>query len=342
MSPFVSIVIPMFNASKTIRETIAALNNQTLKDFELVIVDDGSTDNSDLIVKQTKADFPITLISQPNHGPAAARNTGARSASAEIIIFIDSDCVPLPDFIEKITAPFENPDVFGVQGEYETKNKNSFMARYVGYEIYFRHEKMKNMDSIDHMATYACAYRKKAFAGFINNFKKANMEDTELSYRLSKEKKKLVFAPKARVRHPHPETFSKFMKQQYQRGYWRALGHIIHPDKLIKDSYMGSSMAVQGSLVLLFAASILFYIGSLFFGNPLAFSSVPLLSLALIYISNINFGIYCLRFEKKMLPMAPFIASIRSAAGTLGFLVGMVNFGVFRIGLNKPGGFQLS
>jgi glycosyltransferase involved in cell wall biosynthesis len=333
----VSVVIPVYNAEKLILETLKALDCQTFKDFEAIIVNDGSTDNSLRIINNYKPRFFMRVASQKNFGPARARNKGAKMANGEIIIFIDSDCVPYPDFIERMIAPFKNKSVVGVQGDYETKNKESVIARYVGYEIGYRHENMGQMKKIDHIATYAAAYRKKDFGrGFSEEFKKADMEDTEFSYRLAKAGKILVFEPSAVVKHPHPSTLSKFLGQQYRRGYWRSFGHRIHPEKLVKDSYMGRSIALQGSISAIFFIatffSILFAICNLSV-IPFIF---PIVVLLILFFSNVLFGIFCYRrYEKKMLIVAPAVASFRSLAGTLGFLRGLIEIELRKVKVLK-------
>ena len=143
-----SVVIPVYNGERYVRELITGLNKQTEKNFEVIVVDDGSTDNSLKIIKETKKAFKLRVIKQENSGPAAARNKGAKNSKADIIIFIDSDCDPRPDFIEKIIEPLKDKEVVGVQAETETKNKHSLIARYVSYEIYYRHESMKNNKKI--------------------------------------------------------------------------------------------------------------------------------------------------------------------------------------------------
>lgn len=325
-----TIVIPMFNAAENIKELISALKKQTLKNFEVIIVDDGSEDDSEEIVQLQEADFSLRLLSQPNLGPAAARNAGARVARADTLVFLDSDCIPMEDFLEKLTGPLRDEWVAGVQGEYETKNRESLIARYVGYEIYYRHRRMIKREGIDHLGTYACAYRKADFGeGFLEEFRKADMEDIELSYRIAEKNRKLVFEPKARVMHTHPASLVKYLGQQLRRGHWRVLGHIKHPRKLIKDSYMGHEMMSQGSLSLLLLISLLPAVMRI--DLPLIRSEIaPALVLSALYASNVPLGYYCARFERKMLLLAPLLASLRSIAGTIGFLHGVVRFRLLR------------
>src|SRR5688572_13630116 len=92
MNPSISIIIPAYNAAATIAETIESLLSQNFKDWEAVVVDDGSTDQTVNIIKgYTKTDTRIQLISQPNVGLAGARNTGIKHAHFEWILFLDAD-----------------------------------------------------------------------------------------------------------------------------------------------------------------------------------------------------------------------------------------------------------
>lgn len=93
--PFISIVIPLYNKEKSITKTLSSIFHQSFSDFEIVIVDDGSTDRSYQIVREFQAknekDVIIKLVQQTNAGPSSARNTGVRHASAEWIVFLDAD-----------------------------------------------------------------------------------------------------------------------------------------------------------------------------------------------------------------------------------------------------------
>lgn len=98
----VSVIIPCFNAQKTIRHTIESVLNQTHQDLELLIVNDGSTDSSlDLIQGYTESDHRVSVISIPNQGVSVARNTGIQHAKGEFIAFLDADDLWHSEKLEK-------------------------------------------------------------------------------------------------------------------------------------------------------------------------------------------------------------------------------------------------
>lgn len=88
--PKVSVIIPAFNAMKYLPKTVESVLDQSFSDFEVIIVNDGSSDETDLWVSRIK-DSRIKLVSQPNQGLAAARNTGIRNCQGEYIAFLDAD-----------------------------------------------------------------------------------------------------------------------------------------------------------------------------------------------------------------------------------------------------------
>ncbi|GIP39895.1 glycosyl transferase [Paenibacillus sp. J31TS4] len=90
-SPFFSIIIPMFNAGKTIGSCLESLINQSFKDFEIVIINDGSIDNSQLICKEFLADKRINLVYQKNQGVSVSRNRGISLSSGKYVVFVDAD-----------------------------------------------------------------------------------------------------------------------------------------------------------------------------------------------------------------------------------------------------------
>jgi len=96
--PQISVVIPVYNAQKTLEKCLSSIFNQTDKNFEIIAVNDGSTDNSLSILK--KYQDKITIINQQNLGAAKARNVGSKIAAAPFIIFCDADIVMEPTMLE--------------------------------------------------------------------------------------------------------------------------------------------------------------------------------------------------------------------------------------------------
>ncbi|WP_136442604.1 glycosyltransferase family 2 protein [Pacificoceanicola onchidii] len=104
--PYASIVVPAFNASATLPDTLLSLRSQTFRDMEIVVVDDGSTDETAALVTQlAREDGRIRLVSQGNRGLAGARNSGIHAALGEIVGFCDADDLWMP---EKLAAHVEH------------------------------------------------------------------------------------------------------------------------------------------------------------------------------------------------------------------------------------------
>lgn len=118
----VSVIIPAWNAAAFIAETLAALQTQTLTDWEAVVVDDGSTDSTaDVVAGFAAQDGRIRLLRQANSGPGAARNHGMSETTAPFLLFLDSDDLPLPHALASFVAVLEaRPETVGVYGLYET------------------------------------------------------------------------------------------------------------------------------------------------------------------------------------------------------------------------------
>ncbi len=246
-----SVIIPAYNSERTLPFCLAALENQThpRDHYEIIVVDDGSTDGTSEIAKN----FGIHYIFQENRGPATARNLGATAATATIILFTDSDCVPYPDWIEKMTAPFFDSQVAAVKGAYRTR-QTALIARFAQMEFEDRYDLLSKSRYIDMVDTYSAAFRKEVFlemGGFDTHFPKANNEDTELSYRLAAHGYRMVFSPDAVVFHTHPATLSRYLKIKFWRGYWRMIVYHRYPGKAVKDSYTPHVLKIETALTAL-------------------------------------------------------------------------------------------
>ena len=102
MSVKVSVILPVYNASDYLHQCMDSIVGQTLKDIEIICVDDGSTDNSlDILKEYEQKDKRVKVIQQKNAGAGAARNNGLSIATGEYLSFLDSDDFFEPDMLEK-------------------------------------------------------------------------------------------------------------------------------------------------------------------------------------------------------------------------------------------------
>lgn len=244
-------VIPAYNAENQITACVEALAKQSIPSsrFEIIVVDDGSTDHTRAVLET----LPVRTILQANQGPAGARNTGAAAATGEFILFIDSDCVPSPDFLEQMLKPFANQDVVGVSGAYKTKQR-ALVARFAQFEFEERYRMLESQPFIDMIASHAAAYRRQTFiesGGFLRELKMN--EDVELSYRLSTQSGKLVFNPLAVIYHLHPASCARYFRIKIGRGYWRIMVYKEFPQKAVSDTYTPQNLKYQVMSIYLLA-----------------------------------------------------------------------------------------
>ncbi|KWX89396.1 hypothetical protein AMQ83_00860, partial [Paenibacillus riograndensis] len=106
----ISVVIPLYNVEKFIGKCLDSFRNQTYKDFEVLVVDDGSSDKSALIVSDyiNSGDLNIKLIKQNNAGVSAARNKGIDEASGDYLCFVDADDLIAPEYLNIIANEIMN------------------------------------------------------------------------------------------------------------------------------------------------------------------------------------------------------------------------------------------
>lgn len=122
--PLVSVIIPCYNAHQFLAEALHSIKEQTFKDYEIIIINDGSTDNEtiDFLHKQDKS---ITILHKENGGPASARNKGIQHCSAPIIIALDSDDKFEKTFFENAISILNNNPCIGVVSSYVQEIGNS-------------------------------------------------------------------------------------------------------------------------------------------------------------------------------------------------------------------------
>ena len=232
----VSIVSAVFNGEKTIAATLRGILEQDVPLLEVIVIDDGSTDNTPQIVQS----FPgIKYFFQPNQGPASARNKGAELASGEILLFTDSDCIPEPGWVRKIIPYFADPSVGVSAGSYGIANPGSILARSIHKEIIYRHTVLMPVYP-KVFGSYNFAIRKNLFrelGGFNTVYRSPSGEDNDLSYKVIQAGYKIYFARDSIVKHYHPTSLLKYLREQYRHGFWRFKMYQDYPAMMRGDDY---------------------------------------------------------------------------------------------------------
>ncbi|MCX7682591.1 MAG: glycosyltransferase [Anaerolineae bacterium] len=323
--PLVSIVVPVYNGAATLPTCLRALQSQAFPSdrYEIIVVDDGSTDTSAVVAHS----FSVRVISQPNAGPAAARNRGAAAARGELLLFTDADCAPAPDWVARMIAPFSVPDVVGVKGTYRTVQRE-LVARFVQAEYEDRYDRMRGLERIDFVDTYSAGYRRDVFlatGGFDTTFPTASVEDQEFSFRLAEAGYRLVFVPEAAVYHVHDRTVGEYFRRKFWIGYWKVRVMLGHPHKLLRDSHTPQVLKLQ--IVLAALGALLFMAGFL----ELRFVLLGLGAWAALIISSLPFLVKLLHRDVAVAFVAPLLLLIRAWALGLGLLAGTMAVLVSRL-----------
>jgi cellulose synthase/poly-beta-1,6-N-acetylglucosamine synthase-like glycosyltransferase len=317
---FFSVIVPAYNAESTLEGCLTALESQTVDRelYEVILVDDGSTDGTADIAQQ----HGVRIFSQPNAGPAAARNSGADMANGEILLFTDADCEPAPDWIERLAVPFENPNIVGAKGAYRTRQRE-LVARFVQLEYEDRYSRTSRLEHIDFIDTYSAAYRREVLItnqGFDTSFPTASVEDQELSFRLARKGYRMAFVPDAIVYHQHDRTITEYWKRKFKIGYWKALLLRWYPERAVQDSHtpqvVKAQIGLAGLSALALAASVLY--------KPALW-----LALTLSGLFALSAGLFIARTTWRdpavgviALPMV----AVRSVALGLGLTIGFLTF----------------
>lgn len=142
-----SIIVPMYNSADTINSCVESIKNQTYLNFECLMIDDGSTDNTIMECQKLIEDDPrIQLIRQENKGVSAARNTGLKNASGDYLVFVDSDDCIEKNLLEEINKiangeiiQYDFLSITGAKSQSWTKSKGAFDIKAGNMAVVWRH-----------------------------------------------------------------------------------------------------------------------------------------------------------------------------------------------------------
>lgn len=299
-----SIIIPVYNRPDEVEELLDTLIVQTNNNFELIIVEDGSENKCENIIKDIKTDFEINYFYKENGGPASARNYGMAKAKYDYFIFFDSDCLIPSNYFDIISQSLKIGYVDAFGGPDAAHESFTPIQKAISYSMtsFFTtggirggNEKLEQFKPRSFNMGYSREVYEKT-KGF------SNMrfgEDVDMSLKILKNGFSTKLIKEAFVYHKRRTDFRKFYKQVYNSGIARINLFMRHP-KSLKIVHIFPSVFMLGTISLLllcfakwfFFAPILLYVLLIFIDSLLVNKSVnvALLSVIASFVQLFSYG----------------------------------------------------
>src|SRR3989344_5555616 len=223
MKTKVSVIIPVYNAQKDIVKCLESLNNQSYSNYEIIVVNNNSSDRTkEIICKMKNKNNRIVVVFEPKLSIGASRNTGEKKAKGEIICMTDADCILPANWIEEIIKPIREKGYDAAQG-FEDESNKCYWSRQTQIRNQEKWELNDKNEIIGMIDTKNFAIRKKVLQkiGYTSR-RYGNCNDTELSIRMQKNKVKTKLLREANVLHRNEESIVGVAKKYVNRGYWTA------------------------------------------------------------------------------------------------------------------------
>jgi len=314
----VSIVIPAYNAQRTIGKCLAAATSlEWAGDVEIIVVNDGSSDRTGEIASS----FPtVQVINVPNGGVPRATNTGIQAARHDIVVSLDSDAILEKDWLNKIVPAFDGLNVAAVAGYALTGNK-SLVGKLMGYDVELRLDRASNYT--DHLYTMNTAYRRQALLeiGMFDEGLKIAAYDADISRRLTARGYRLMLVKAAKCTHYWRDDLKGYLKQQYNYAYYRLKA--ARKFERTHDRVTGIDMILQApfTAVVILAAAL----------GSLACSFAPLLLLLLPLVHLPEMTRLLSKKKEPCILALPFLFTLRNLAWVSAVAVWVVQQGLDKL-----------
>jgi glycosyltransferase involved in cell wall biosynthesis len=241
VAPEFSVVIPTHDRLPVLAEVLAALEaQQGAPEFEVVVVDDGSSDGTGAWLAGREFALPVRVLAQENRGPAAARNRGVAAARGRRVAFLGDDTVPAPGWLaahrEAHRRRGDRPSqaVIG-HTRWHPRIRLTPFLRYINeHGLQFGYSLIDDPDRVPFNFLYtsnlSLARERLLAEPFDLRFPYAAWEDIEASYRLFAGGLTLAYEPRAVTAHDHPTDFGRFAVRQERSGYSAVVFYRLHPE----------------------------------------------------------------------------------------------------------------
>jgi GT2 family glycosyltransferase len=228
-APRVSVLVCSYNGGARLDACLRSMRSIDYPDYEVILVDDGSTDNT----RAVAARFPeVRAIHQPNLGLSEARNVGLRATTGAVVAYTDSDCVVDPDWLSLLVYQIGRTGAAAVGGPNLSPEDGRIAACVAASPGQPTHV-LESDQVAEHIPGCNMAYRREALLeinGFDPVYRKAG-DDVDICWRLQHEGMWITFAPAAFVWHHRRQIVRAYLRQQFGYGEAEALLKVKHPEK---------------------------------------------------------------------------------------------------------------
>jgi GT2 family glycosyltransferase len=330
-SPRMSVVVCTYNGAATLRQTLEVLSLLDYPNYEVIVVDDGSTDDS----AEIAGEFEVRAISTGNRGLSHARNVGMRAATGEIIAYIDDDAYPDRDWLHYLSLAFESTAHVGIGGPNIVPPEDCDVAQCVACAPGGPCHVLVSDEVAEHIPGCNMAFRKRALqaiGGFDEQFRVAG-DDVDVCWRLQARGWTIGFSPGALVWHHRRSSVRKYLKQQVGYGKAEAILERKWPHRFNSFGHVpwGGRIYGRGLTPALFSSGRIYQgtwgsapFQSLYEPSPGKLRSLPLLpewwllvgSLGVLTLLGVSWGfLYCAAPLFMLGLLAPIIQAVRAGIG---------------------------
>lgn len=319
----ISVIIPAYNAEKTIIKCLSSVVGQKVKPFEIIVVDDGSSDNTVIFAKK----FAKVIKNVLSKGPSGARNTGAKFSKGEVLAFTDSDCILNSEWLTNISKVFKDSEIGAVGGGYSSGIDKSFWQEFCTNELNYRRKNWHGY--VKTLVSNNMAVRRSIFleeGGFPEQYPVC--EDMLLSFNISLKHKVLWLADNGVIHH-FKNSLKSFLSHQFYFGKESTRFFLENPRVLASGNHQGKDLhfaIIFSFLISLSALSFIpiLIIKNIFLINVLIFLTVFLIvSHFLIYLGFIK---YLINKKFHGVFKSYLVSFLRDIVASFSFFSGMISF----------------
>ena len=286
--PFFSIIIPVYNRPEEVDELLESLSEQTYLDFEVLLIEDGSTEKCNLVAEKYKDDINIRYYYKENSGRSETRNYGMEKAEGDYFVFFDSDCVIPPFYFEKIKKTLDSNYTDSYGGPDKADESFTDLQKAISFSMTsflttggIRGSKRVKMEKFV-PRTFNMGFSKEVYEK-VGGFKDMFGEDIDLSLRIRDNGYTCQLISDAYVYHKRRVDLRSFYRQVHVFGMARISLYLLHPSSLKLVHTLPALFIIISLIMLLvsfyniwFIFPLLFYFLLIFIASSLEYKKISI------------------------------------------------------------------